>query len=143
MNDKKDPYKIEDTSILTYVEHKLIGSTVGREDMIRNPHTPQAILDGKRPIDVAAERLKVREIKSVDSGAFDMKFGELPIVKLGNISLKTGRTLDTQLQLVGIYDLMTDKVSRDENDLKKHKLTEEDKRKFMVEDEVGRREKLG
>ncbi len=139
----EDPYKIEDSSILTFVEHRLIGSSVDRADMIRNPFKPQAVLDGRRPIEVAVERITRREIKSADAEAFGLPARKLPLVALNMMSTKSGDVIDKKLRLTGIFDLVTEEVERDPVVLSKYSLSTEGKKKYLVEGEAGRREKIG
>lgn len=142
-DDAKDPFKIEDPSILTWVEQKLIGSTVENEAMIRNPFTPQAILEGKPAKDVFASRAKQREIVSMQSESFGLEIGRLPIIALNFFDRESGSVERGEVRLTGIYDYSSEKINRDPKELSKYRLTEEGRRKFMVEDQVGRREKIG
>jgi len=138
----EDPYKIEDPSILTYIEHKLIGSSIDREDMIANPRVPMAVLDGRRPIDVADERLKMGEIKSMDAESFGMKVGKLPIIAIGEMSTRSGEIIG-QLRVTGVFDFLTEEIDRNPKIISEIKLTSEGREKYMVKDEVSRGEKIG
>lgn len=138
----EDPFKIKDPSILTWVEHKLIGSTVDRPDMVRNPFKPQAVLDGRVPFEVAADRIALREIKSMDNKAFDLLFGKLPIICLGRMNWNTGE-VEKVLVLLGIFDLETEHIERNPIELAKYKLTDEGRQKYGLEGKVSVTEKKG
>lgn len=138
----RDPYEIKDRTILTFVEHMLIGSTVEREDMIRNPYTPEDVLDGKNIKDVRESRLKQREIVSVQCEDFGLEVGKMPVIALNILDLESGK-VSSEIRLAGITDFYSGKINRDPGELAKHPLTEEGKRKYKVEGEVGRREKIG
>ena len=129
----QDPYEIEDRTILTAVEHKLIGSTVDREDMLRNPLKPQAVLDGRDPREVLTARLKQREIVSMQSGFFGLKPGKMPVVALNVLDAQSGNVASSEVKLTGIYDFYAEKITRDPIELAKHKLNDEGKRKLMTE----------
>jgi hypothetical protein len=138
----EDPFKIKDPSVLTWVEHKLIGSTVDRPDMVRNPFKPQAVLDGKTPFEVAADRIALREIKSMDSESFGLPFGKLPLVRLGHMNWSTGE-VEKVLVLLGIFDLETEDIERNPIELAKYKLTDEGRQKYGLEGKVSVMEKKG
>jgi hypothetical protein len=141
--EREDPLEIKDRTILTLVEHKLLGSTQDRQDMVKNPFTPQAILDGRPAEEVLDARLKQREIVSMLSEYFGFDVGKLPIVALNVLDPISGKVFRGEVRLVGFYDFHADKINRDPIELSKYKLTDEGRRKLMIEDEVGRREKIG
>ena len=142
MSEKKDPFKIKDPSILTWVEDKLIGSTADRPDMVRNPFKPQAVLDGRVPFKVAADRITLREIKSMDYKAFDLPFGKLPLVRLGHMNWSTGE-VEKVLVLLGIFDLETEEIERNPIEIAKFQLTDDGRRKYGLEGKVSVRENKG
>lgn len=132
MEDERDPYEIADRRILTFVEHKLLGSTVDREDMIKNPYTPQAILDGEDPREVFDARLKQREFISMQSGYFGLKTGEMPVVALNVLDQLSGR-VSADINLVGVRDFYSQKINRDPEMLKQHRLSDEGRSALDVE----------
>lgn len=141
---KKAPFFIEDSSILTLQEHKLIGSGTFLAAMGENPFVPQAVLEGKTPKDVAILRIRQKEIVSPSAAPyFGLKHGKSAVINLNMIDMIRGEVSSKQPRLSGIYDETSGQIIRDPELLVRYQLNDEGKRMFLVEDEVGRREKIG
>ena len=143
-DNERDPFEIEDPTILTLQEHKLIGSGTLLPKMEQNPFIPQAVLEGKTPKEVAILRIRQREIVSTSASRyFGLGMGEAAVIALNMIDLKTGEVMVPVPRLSGIFYEGTGKFVRDPEILAAHRLSDEGKRMFLVGFEGGRREKIG